>query len=263
MADISFKIRAEALGKSLENLAPKVEEEINMAVKNLAQAAYTAMVSKMQGMSANPKNRQDYLKSLKFEELGENSYLIHLDGEWANKLEKGFSSYSMKEILLGSTKIVQVGPRTGQPWVQKAKDGHKFAYVPFDHHPYSKDVGGDLGSDIGKLMGTSMDGTKKSILDTFTGLDGKPIDSGTGKNTRPVARVKELPEGMNKNLLGMAKFQKVQEDGKVSSVYMTWRAISETGKDWKHPGFAGYQLFEEAERYVAEEMDNIIRTVLK
>jgi uncharacterized alkaline shock family protein YloU len=55
MSDISFKIRAEALGKTIEELAPKVEQEINEAVKNLAHAAYTAITAKVQSMSINDK----------------------------------------------------------------------------------------------------------------------------------------------------------------------------------------------------------------
>lgn len=259
MSDISFKLRAEALGKSLENLTPKIEAEVNQAVKELAYAAHNAMVAKIQQMKINDKSRADYLSGLKIDDLGNNEYLIHLDGDWANKLESGFGPYGMKQVLLASQKIVQVGPRTGQPWVRKSKkDNHKYAAVPFDHHPYRQGGGsGDMATDIKKLFGEDQAGNSQALTQIFKDIDGNPRE---GK----VATVKKVPDGMSKNLQGMAKFQHVsKQSGQVSSIYMTWRMISETGKDWQHPGQKGYELFKEAEKFVASQMDTIINTLLK
>lgn len=262
MSDITLKVRAQALGKSLENLSSKVEEELHQAINNLAHAAYSAIITKIQSMGLNDKSRLDYLNGLKFSNLGHNTYLIHLDGEWANKLESGFPAYGMREILLASQKIVGVGPRTGQPWVRKAKDGHKYASVPFDHHPHRGNKG-DLATDLKQLVALNAIGEQQRFNKIFKDVDGNPIDSGSGKNTRPVATIKSVPDGVSKNLIGMAKFQKVQPSGKVHSTYMTWRVISEAGKDWKHPGHRGYHLFQAAEDYVASEMDQIIKTLIK
>jgi hypothetical protein len=254
MSDISFKFRAEQLGKTIENLAPQVEEEINAAVKNLAHAAYTAMTAKIQNMTMNQKNRQDYLKALNFTDLGNDSYLISLDGDWANKLEKGFGSYSIRDALLKSTKTVGVGSRAGQPWVRTAKDGHKWAVVPFEHKPHANPTG-DLGKDIKNLMAKGQNGVVQPLSKTFKSPDGKPM---SGK----VATV-GAADTNNPNLANLTKYQYVHPSGKVSSVYMTFRAVSETGKDWIHPGHSGYQLFKEAQDFVEKEMDNIIQTLLK
>ncbi len=263
MSDISFKIRAEALGKTLENLAPKIEAEVNEAVKNLAHAAYIEMTALIQRKQITDTNRQDYLKGLRFTELGDNGYLIHLEGEWANKLENGYGPYSLREILLKSKKIVQVGPRTGQPWVQTNAEGKKYGHVPFDHHPHRGTQSGDLATDIKKLSANNAFGKPQSLTEIFKGVNGNPLDSGSGINTRPVAVVKSLPDGASKNLMNMAKFQKVHESGAVSSTYMTWRTISESGRDWTHPGSKGYEIFKQAEKWVEAEMDNIIKTLLK
>lgn len=254
MSDISFKIRAEALGKDIENLAPRVEEEINQAVKNLAHAAYTAMTAKIQQMSMNEKNRKDYLRALQFSDLGDDAYLIHLDGEWANKLEQGFGPYSIRDVLLKSTKNVAVGSRAGQPWVRTAKDGHKWAVVPFEHKPHAGKTG-DLASDIKNLMAKGKNGAVQPLSQTFKDAEGKPM---SGK----VATVSKA-DAPNANLAGLTKYQYVHPSGKVSSVYMTFRAVSEKGKDWIHPGHKGYQLFKEAQEFVEKEMDNIIQTLLK
>lgn len=251
MSDISFKVKAEALGKQLENISNLVEEEINEAVKNLAHAAYANITAKLQQMNVNSNNRKDYLKGLDFEDIGDDSYLITLDGDWANKLEKGFGAYSIRDVLLKSSKIVGVGKRSGEPWVRKAKDGHKYAAVPFEHK--RSNPTGDLAKDIKNLMGTGISGAVQPISKIFKNPDDKPIH---GK----VATVKDAE---NPRLKGLVKYQYVHESGRVSSLYMTYRMVSENGKDWTHPGFHGYHLFKEAQDFVEKEMDNIIKTLLK
>lgn len=254
MADFNVKLMAEALGKSIENLAPHIEYELNQAVGNLAHAAHSAMVAQIQAMAMNPKNRQDYLRNLKIDQIGDASYVIYLDGEWANKLEKGFGPYSIKEKLLASGKIVNVGSRSGQPWVRKSKEGKKYAAVPFEHKPFSgeKFQSGNLADDIKKLTAMNRAGQQQSITKTFKDLGGKPIH---GK----VAKV-DVPG--NPNLAGLTKYQHVHESGKVSSVYMTFRMVHQDQPGWTHPGFKGYQLFAEAEKTIERELENIIKTLL-
>lgn len=254
MADIEITVIADELGKSLKNLAPQVEAELQAAVGNLAQAAYAAMVAKVQKMSLDPKNRQAYLKALKFQDLGDATWLIYLDGDWPNKLESGYGSYSIKDLLLKSQKIVQVGTRSGQPWVQKNKKGKKFAHVPFEHKPFSGEkMSGDLGEDIKKIMASNRQGQMQPITETFKDLEGKPLQ---GK----VAQAGEHPT--NPNLSGLVKYQTVSPSGKVSSIYMTYRTVSEDSAGWTHPGHNGYQLFKEAEDYVKSELRNILDTIL-
>lgn len=252
MSDITVSIIAEQMGKDLENLAPQVEAELNHAVESLANAAYAAIIAKIQSMDLDPKNRADYLKGLDFVSLNKSSWLISLDGDWANKLEKGFESYSIKDELLKSEKTVQVGSRAGKPWVRVSKDGNKYAAVPFQHRPH----GGkspSLASEIKKIMVANRSGEMQSMSKIFKDSFGKPIHG-------EVARVKEVPN--NPNLSGLVKYQQVGKNGKVSSIYMTYRMVSENSDGWQHPGFEGYQLFKEAEDYVETELKNILSTLL-
>lgn len=256
MADFDIKLMAEALGKSIENLAPQIEQELNDAVKNVANAAHSAIISRVQGMSMNPKNRQDYLRALQFKQLGDASYIIYLDGEWPNKLEDGFSGYSIKDQLLKSTKKVQVGSRAGQSWVRENAKGKKWAVVPFEHKPFSGEkMSGDLASDIKKLIAKNMAGKEQKLTKTFKDLEGNPL---VGK----VAQVKNPGDGANPNLAGITKFQHVSDKGAVSSIYMTFRVVSEDSAGWQHSGFGGYGLFQEAEQFVEQELDNILKTIL-
>lgn len=254
MADIEISVIADELGKNLKNLAPQVEAELQAAVQNLAQAAYAAMISKVQKMSLDPKNRQAYLKALKFHDLGDATWLISLDGDWPNKLESGYGPYNIKDVLLKSQKIVEVGSRSGLPWVQKNKKGKKFAHVPFDHKPFSGEKSaGNLGDDIKKIEVMNRAGNMQSITETFKDLEGKPI---AGK----VAQAGVHPT--NPNLSGLVKYQSISESGRVSSIYMTYRTVGEDSKGWQHPGHKGYQLFKEAEEYVNTELRNILKTIL-
>lgn len=251
--DIEVKLIAEQLGKDLEKAAPAVQAELEAAVGNLAQAAYSAIVAKVQGMSMDPKNRQDYLRALKFKDLGDATWLIFLDGEWASKLEEGFGSYNIKDVLLASTKTVQVGSRAGEPWVRKNKKGKKFAAVPFEHKPFSGEkMAGNMADDIKKILVKNRGGVDQPITQIFNDLGGKPIHGkvATANNVG-------IP-----NLEGLTKYQFVHDSGKVSSMYMTFRMVGEDSKGWTHPGHKGYQLFQEAEQYVQAELKNIIDTLL-
>lgn len=254
MADISFKLIAESLGKSLENLAPQVENEINQAVENLANATYAAMIAKIQSMGMDPKNRQDYLRALEFNKLGEGTWLIYLNGDWATQLEEGIKPYSIKEQLLKSTKTVQVGSRAGQPWVRTSKTGNRYAAVPFEHKPFSGEkVSGDLAADIKKLTARNQSGKMQSLTKTFKDLDGKPLVGKvavTGKNAA------------NPKLSNLTKYQFVSKKGAVSSIYMTYRMVSDSSSGWQHPGTPGYGIFKEAEAYVQSELENIVKTLV-
>lgn len=253
--DIEVSILAKEMGKDLERAAPQVEAELRAAIENLAHAAYAAMVAKIQSMSMDPLNRKQYLSALKFQDLGDNTYLIYLDGSESTRLEEGFGPYSIKDQLLKSTKTVAVGSRAGQPWVRKSSKGTKYAAVPFEHKPFSGEKsGGDLSQDIKKIMVQNRAGKQQSITEIFRDLGGKPL---AGK----VAVAGKI-EG-NPNLSNLTKYQYVGEKGQVSSVYMTYRMVSETSSGWEHPGFKGYQLFKEAKEYVDRELKNVIDQLLE
>lgn len=258
MADINVKIRAAALGKSLENLAADVQEEFDSAIRDTANAAYASIVAKAQ-QELN-STRQDYLRGLNFEDLGNNTYLIVLEGDFANALEKGYSGFDVREGMLNSEKIVGVGPRSGQPWVQTGKDGKKFAHVPFEHRPHSKaPQAADLNQAIKKLTAMNRSGMEQKLTKVFKDASGKPLEG----RVASVKKVDGFPQ-----LDGIAKYQKIYKNestGKetVQSIYMTFRTVSENGDSWRHPGFAGLHAFDEAEKWVEEQIDNIIKVLIK
>lgn len=251
--DIEISVIAEELGKDLRTVAPQVEAELQRAIESVAHAAYASMVAKVQSMNMSPNSRADYLRGLKFEKIGDGTYLIYLEGEWAQKLEDGYESYSIKDQLLKSEKIVQVGSRAGQPWVRTSKANKKYAAVPFEHHPFSGHKTGNLGEDIKKILVKNRAGVEQPITKIFNDLGGKPIHGKVAVG----GQIKDQP-----NLSGLTKYQHVHESGKVSSIYMTYRMVSEDSPGWQHPGSDGFALFKEAEQYVDEELRNILKMLL-
>lgn len=258
MADINVRFKAAALGKSLENLSAEVEAELEQAIKDTANAAYATIVAKAQ--SELNSTRADYLKGLGFEELGKNTYLITLEGDWANSLEKGFSGFDIREWMLASEKVVQVGPRTGQKWVRKAEDGHKYAHVPFEHRPFSKaPKTSDLSQAIKKLQAFNSQGRSQKFTSIFKDASGKALEG----RVATIRKVDGFPQ-----LDGITKYQKIYKNestGKqtVQSVYMTFRTVSENADSWRHPGFGGLHAFDEAEKWIDEQIDNIINALVK
>lgn len=255
MADFSLKFTADKLGKSIENLAPALERELESAVASLAEVTYANIVSQAQSKITKDGMRRDYLNGLKFEKMGDNTYLIYLDGKWPNEIEDGVPSFDMKKTHLASKKIVGVGPRAGEPWVKTAKDGHKYASVPMEHKPFQAKAG-DLDAEIKKMETINKQGKLQKVTEIFKQMDGSPM---AGKVF--AAAKDEFPD-LAQNLQGLVKYQYVHDSGKVTSLYTTYRVISEKSNGWIHPGYPAMNFFDEAEKYVAQELENIVKQLL-
>ena len=263
MADqITFSIEKELvkLGKSVQNLTAALRTEINAAVKDTAYAVYASIRAKAQKELSS--TRQDYQKALNISDLGDDGYLISLDGEWANRIETGWGPYDQSPGMLASDKTVSVGSRAGQPWVQHTQErannpSHKFARVPFEHHPFSKaPAGADMAQAIKAMTATNVQGLEQRLTKIFKDESGAAL---TGKVA--VAR------SDNPMLDQMTKYQHkyVGEGGKetIQATYMTYRTISEIGKPWINGGFSGLHGFAEAEKKVEEHIQKILATLLK
>lgn len=273
---LSLKDSLKKLQKDLESLAPSLESEINQAVKDAAYAAYASIVAKAQ--KALNSTRQDYLKGLSFEDLGDNSFLISLDGDLANHLEDGYPAFNLVPKMLESKKTVQVGSRSGQPWVQntkpkgKNKESHRFAHVPLQLHPHSKAAGtSNLADAVKQLTATNLAGFDQKFTQIFKYPDGS-VQEGKVAVVRPPGSAinASTPYAMahspDARLQGLVKYQKIYKNsaGKdtVQSIYINYRTISDKGKPWIHPGFSGVHFFDEAEKELVNQLNQIIKSLL-
>lgn len=257
----NFKVTAAEslakLGKSLENIAPTIERELNSAIKDLAMAAYSEIVGTAQSKLSS--TRQDYLKGLEFTDLGDNSYAITLEGTWPTKLEDGFPAYNLTDVLLASKKTVETGSRAGQPWVQENQTtGQKYAYVPMEKKTTA--VGGttgDLAKTIKQMTATNAQGRQQRLTSVFKDAAGLPIEGKVAVARSEDSRLDQL-----------VKYQKVHTNkatGKKTTqgIYINYRVVSEAGDPWIHPGYAGLKAFEQAEKSLVANLEQIIRTLVR
>lgn len=264
--EISISLKADELGLSLENLATNLESEFYQSIEDLANATYANVVAKAQENLNS--TRRDFLEGLQFDKVGPNSYVISLNGEWPNALEDGFAGFSQREGMLASQKIVGVGRRAGLPWVQTAKDGHKYAYVPFEQKPFSKEPkGSDLASAIRSIQTTNRRGRRQKITSIFKDESGAPIEG-----LASIAKGSDLDvikdAEIKRKLDGLVKYQKnyVNDEGKTTtqSVYIKYAIVSENqdSSKWQHKGYGGLHSFREAEMWADQQIEEILRHFL-
>ena len=249
MGDLTLSFKADQLGKSLDNLGEALTNELNSAVEDLANATHAKILADVQARINNDNWRQDYLKAVELNDLGTNSYLITLTGDWPEKIEEGFPSYDQRDVLLTSTKKVEIGSRAGEDWVQRGEDQARYAHVPIQRHPFSQT--NDLSREIKKMTATNRDGVEQRVTQIFKDASGKAIQ---GK----VARAKSS----NPLLDQLTKYQHTSPGGDTSSIYINYRTISDNGTGWQHPGHPGYKFFESAEKWAEAELENIINVLL-
>jgi hypothetical protein len=235
-----------------------MQDALNEAVRDLAHVAFAQIQAKVQ--STLSSTRLDYLKALKFSELGDNTYLIALESDWANALEDGFGSYNLTDRLLASTKTVEVGSRAGQPWVQHTKPtekkaSHKFGYVPFERKSHTKE---------GKYAGMAKEIQGMKALNKFTHNFQNITDVFRDASGAAVAGKVATGKSDNPFLDQLVKYQHVDpKTQRVSSIYINYRCVSEMGKPWIHPGYSGLGAFKDAESFIESQMSNIVRIIAK
>lgn len=250
--EIILNFDGKKLSKTIEIIGKRAEQELANGIKNLAYGAYSKIISNVQ--SNLKRTRQDYLKGLKIESLSDSSYFIYLDGSWPNKLETGFPAYDMRDTLLRSNKTVSVGSRAGQKWVQESKKGDKFAHIPFEKKPFSKELSGGLDGLIKSMQGYGTNGVTQKITKIFKDEQGSPLEGkvAVGKHENPF-------------LDQLVKYQKIYrtETGKetVQSVYVNYRTISEASAKFMHPGWRGLHAFADARNWLEKEIDNLIKNL--
>jgi hypothetical protein len=222
----------------MENLAPSVEREVSKAIQETAAAAYATIVAK-----ANAKlhsTRSQYLQGLTFEDLGDNQFLISLEGKWAEALEDGYPSFDMSKGLLNAKNV------------KTAKDGHKYTHIPMERKIEAPAGAANMVDAIKAMSATNAAGRKQSMADLFTNAQGNPIVGkvATSKSENPM-------------LNNLVKYQSRDADtGNIRSIYINYRTISENGKPWINKGFSGIKAFDDAEAEIISKIDQIIKDLM-
>ena len=238
MATINVRIKAEALGKSIEKMSQETQDLLQESVASLATAAYSEAIRLAQAKLKT--TQRDYVNALQFEKIDDNVYIITLSGPAANAIENGWGSFDMKPGLLA-------GPNS-----KVTKKGTRYNTVPFSYQPTSNaplsPKNEELRSSLRDVI--KANGLSKIIKNQATG---KPLEG-------IVARVKNT--GI-KNLDGLVKIQKTYGN-KTQSTYMTFRRVSTNSKagSWMHPGYAGAKIFPMVEQFIESQLDVILSSIL-
>lgn len=168
------------------------------------------------------------------------SGVLTLRGKWPNMLESGFPAYDMKS-----------GFSTGKRVKQK-KDGGWFMTVPFRQR-----TPGTAGSAVG---GSAM---PEDIYASARALRGGERLTGTTKDY-PASTSWTGYKHKTGIYEGIKKVTK-QYDRAKQNQYVSFRRVSDTSdpSSWWHPGFAGINAVDEAERYAKDTFGKVLKHNLK
>lgn len=238
-----IKIDTEDLKKQFKQLGLEVEKRINEELALLAASAHNRIVERAQNeLHSSRKQYIDHLKTDFTSEFA--TWVITLEDE-ADWIEDGLpKDFDMKPGLLnGKSSHV-------------AKDGHRYAIVPFKHSRGPKNMdknSRDLLAQVKRVL--RKEGIKMGPKGLVKGADGNP----------KVGLIRRIDiEGTTSHLKGLAIYQQVRKDrhGKnfVNQEIMTFRTVTDKqGKDkWVHPGSKGHKFFDEAYEWAMKEWETAI-----
>ena len=235
MSEINIKLIAEQLGKDIENISEQTQKAIQTAIEQLSLNAYNeAQRLAMQRLNTT---RENYLNSLKYEKLEDNLYVVYLDpnNAQANHTESGYSGFDLKPGLLN-------GPKS-----RKTKTGRMniipLASQPYSKQPTSRQIVTDIRSAIKKIE-------KDKSISKIT------KDINQGKMTTYKGKVPGIISGLTKIT---KQYKKTQQ-----STYLLFRAVSSNSdpSSWIHSGYSGCHVFRDVEKFVKENIDKIIKSIL-
>lgn len=257
-----FSISAKLIerGYNVEALEAAAIGSFNSALMGIAKAAQNEWIRLAQNRLTT--SREIYIGGLRQAESFKSSFgaggAIHeitLVGRMPNNFEFGMEPFDMKAVRPGWL---------GGGKSKVAKDGHRYAVIPFRHSEFGMPYTGKAAAISSPTLKTQLRNAVKDY-----GLS-RMVRLGSGKIAEgPVSRV---PRGapVHPYLQGLTRVQKglssTTPRGKQrgSSQLMTWRVMSEKSppESWRHPGLTAANILPEVERWVDGELNKIIDVIL-
>jgi len=253
------------LGEELEG---KAREVLSDALKDLSTQAHAHIVEQVNEKLHS--TRAKYIEALKFQEVGNDTWLITLEPS-ALWIEEGIpANKEMIDDLLKSNKA------------KMSKDGSRYLSIPFKHGPgvgrttstpAQQDLTATIKSEMkrrgipyGNIEKDSHGNPKLGLLHKFD-IKNSPLKTGLfpGQGKGLVGHVRQGPTGIP-FLQGVRVYQRQVQDkagkGSVQRGIMTFRTVSSKHKGtgrWVHPGLTPKNFFEEAADWAAREWEQHIR----
>lgn len=249
-----------------QSFRSEAEKALKEATRDLAMQTHAHIVEEVN--SKLHSTREKFLNALSFDEVGQDTFMIHLDKS-AMWIEEGLpANYDMLEGLLKSKKA------------KTAKDGSRYVVVPFEHKKgptqstaAEQDLTNTIKSEMrkrkipyGKIEKNGDGSAKTGLLHSFDIMKA-PVKSanGPGMGRGPIGAVKQGPTGIP-FLQGVRVYQSKQKgkNGKehVSRSIMTFRVASSKHKGqgrWVHPGLQAKKFLDEAAQWALKEFEAKIK----
>ncbi len=240
--DIKVSVKLKELGQDMAQLSNEIRDGIMAVTAQLAQLTYNRAVE----MTATRlhKTRQQYVDALHLVTESEGVFVVFLDAE-ADHLEDGYPPFPMLPKLA-------TGPNS-----KPTKDGKgRYAIIPIrqDADVFVLDKSGDK-QDLAIQMKRYIDEKKWKTV-----KEGKSPT--TGKYTSVERYTGGAPHPYLQGLTRVREYANSKEEKPLSSAYITFRVAStkqDPNKMWRHPGFAGAQIFPDLERWADMEMTNVLK----
>ena len=211
--------------------------------------------------------RQMFVEHLKTFQVDEDTWVVSLDAKY-RWIDDGMERHSMVDDLLKSKNA------------KRAKDGSKYAVIPFEHGPKGptqmtpaqatllNTIKAEMNSrkiPYAKIEKDAAGKAKTGLLHSFDILDA-PIKTANspGQGKGAIGQVMQGPTGIPL-LKGVRVYQKEVTDKsgatKIKRAIMTFRVVSSKHKDqgrWEHPGLDPVNLMEEGQKWASEQWETLI-----
>jgi hypothetical protein len=228
MSEIKIDINTltKSLEKDLNSFSKDLVSSVQNAVENLVSILEAEAIKLASEKLTN--TFPIYANAIRKEKIGENTWVIYLDNNFANMLEDGFSSYDMKDGFLSSN---------------KAKIGKNSTYFNVPINPKQA--------------------SKKNIFDYRSAVEAAINDSETisdSKNTS-FGKIEKFSNLKEDRLKGLMKIT----SNAGNEQFLLFRRVSTKSDKNKfiHPGYDGAHIIEKDLKLFAEqELDKILKKML-
>lgn len=269
LSDLAAKVSAD-----IERLKARADEE----AKTIAAQVRAFIIGKALN-ELNTFQQQVYLgkdhENVKLSRLGDGIYLIELDNK-ALEIENGSPKKFMRWLI------------DKNPKAKTAKDGSRYAHIPFSHGGAGKkgatsnvndpraaffDIVNktlkDQNIDLKKIE-TNADGTPKLgvlhkiDMSGYIASDKNRANFSMPRSQEMAAKIGLQPHSGIHKLQGLTVIQRMGKDGKVTKEALTFRTIStkhEAEGRWYYPEQKPLRAFPEAYDFAKTLMDEAIRRI--
>lgn len=211
--------------------------------------------------------RQMFVEHLRTFQVDEDTWVVSLDAKY-RWIDDGMEQHSMVDDLLKSKNA------------KRAKDGSKYAVIPFEHGPKGPTQMTPAQATLLNTIKAEMKNRKIPYAGIEKAADGKaklgllhsfditssPVKTADvpGQGKGPIGQVMQGPTGIPL-LKGVRVYQKEVDDKKggtkIKKAIMTFRVVSSKHKEqgrWEHPGLDPVNLMEDGQKWAMEQWENLI-----